>query len=146
CDRALLGAYAHDRPRVDAAIADRAAREVLGRAAAAAGMARIARLGLATAAAGVALAALGFAATGRVPALLGALAGGPAWSAITPMRTGAAGAVGRPRGGAPTLAALLGDPAVAADAGTAFRRLLHHWRVEVAADAADPGCAAAGAH
>lgn len=154
CDRAMLGAFAHDRRRIDGRIVRRAAGEVLGRGV----RPRFAR-------------ALGWSAAGALLVLAAGagwlwLAGGP--GAFTPTRTGlthrgataASGGTSPPAGagdaaapgrasasgevafppptvppparGAPDrqLAALLGDGALRADRHAAFAVLYELWRVE----------------
>ena len=141
CDRALLGAYAHDRQMVNAATAERAAREVQGRSGPAARVRRWLALSAATAAAALAVTALGLVATGRAPGLVAALRGGAG-----PPRAATATLLPTP-GAKPTdaLAGVLADPSVPTDRRAAFVRLLHHWRVSASAGQ-EVGCATAGEH
>jgi general secretion pathway protein A len=144
CDRALLGAYAHDRDTVDAATAERAAREVRGRPGTGEQVRSWLALGAAAAAAVVAIAALGFVAAGRAPDLAAALRG-RAWSepraAATPLPA-PRGTPARAPGSA--LAGVLADPSVATDRRAAFARLFHHWRAGGDAPDQEVTCATAG--
>jgi general secretion pathway protein A len=141
CDRALLGAYAHDRQMVNAATAERAAREVRGRSGAGERVRHWLVLSAATAAAVLAVTALGLVATGRAPWIAAALrAEGRPRPATTATLQPGPGA--KP---ADALAGVLADPSVPTDRRAAFVRLLHHWRVN-ASPGQEVGCATAGEH
>jgi general secretion pathway protein A len=137
CDRALLGAYATGQTRVKEAIVRRAAREVLGR------RARRRRWMVATATAALLVAASGtialLASRGLPP--LGAWPLRAETTSSTP-----APAVGatpaEPASPAPTLATILGDPAVTADRTSAFVNLYALWHLDARSGAAVPGCEA----
>ena len=137
CDRALLGAYATGQTRVKERIVRRAAREVFGR------WARRRRWMVATATAALLIAA------GGTIALL-ASRGLPSLGAW-PLRAETtsstlAPAVGatpaEPASPAPTLAAILGDPAVTADRTSAFVNLYALWHLDARSGAAVPDCEA----
>jgi general secretion pathway protein A len=137
CDRALLGAYATGQRRVKERIVRRAAREVLGR------RARRRRWMVATATAALLIAAGGMIAllASRGLPSLGAwpLRAETTSSTLAPA-VGATPAV--PASPAPTLAAILGDPAVTADRASAFMNLYALWHLDARSGAAEPGCAA----
>jgi general secretion pathway protein A len=147
CDRALLGAYAQDQHRVDAATVRRAAREVLGRpaprslrrwlwAAGVSAVVVVAGAGILVSQEGLGLAAIG---TGRhrVPgpdAAAGADGG--------PSSTSANATAGRPRlSGSTTLAQILSDPSLGADRKSAFRSLYAQWGVHPDGSMPTPECA-----
>jgi general secretion pathway protein A len=160
CDRALLGAYAHDRRRVDAAMVRRAAREVLG----AAGRPRLTRPAF-----WFPVAAMAAILTGAwmllPPEQRGHLAGGmrllgaslaPPVSTAKSAGQGATGGgsaaptVPAPAGRSPgspvvanggaTLQQVLADPGIARDRSTAFARLFARWGVEYDPDRGGPAC------
>jgi general secretion pathway protein A len=146
CDRALLGAYAHDRQTVDAGTAERAAREVRGRPGPGERVRRWLALSAATAAAALSVAGLGLVATGRAPDLAAALRE-RAWvrspAAATLLPVPGARPAGAPAG---ALASVLADPSVPTDRRAAFGRLLHHWRAVVGPGGEEIDCATAGQH
>jgi len=125
CDRALLGAYAQDRDRVDARTVRRARAEVLGRRA----VSRLPR-----AARWIAGAALVGAAAASV------------WIVFTPrplaLRGPEAQAVPAPgsQAEAVKLADLLVDPAIAADRDAAYQSLLARWGVPSDRSKGGPPC------
>jgi general secretion pathway protein A len=126
---------------VNAATAERAAREVQGRSGPTARVRRWLAFSAATAAAALAVTALGLVATGRAPGPVAALRGGvgpPPAATATLLPTGGA----KPTG---ALASVLADPSVPTDRRTTFVRLLHHWRVNAGADQ-EVGCATAREH
>ncbi len=130
CDRALLGAYAHDQRRVDAAMVRRAAREVQGAVPWEWRRSRLAwALGLVVL--GVAVVAAAMLVTpGQLPFL---------------RYPGAPAAVGVTGGGgteAPRLAALLADPSIPGDDDAAFASLYSRWRVDYRRTGMGLGCAA----
>ncbi len=137
CDRALLGAYATGQTRVKESIVRRAAREVLGR------RARRRRWMVATATAALLIAAGGTIAllASRGLPSLGAwpLRAETTSSTLAPAVGAAPAEPARP---APTLATILGDPAVTADRGSAFVNLYALWHLDARSGAAEPGCAA----
>ncbi len=163
CDRALLGAYAHDLRRIDSAIVRRAGREVRGPALWDGRQRRLAWI------AGVT--ALGIAGAGLV------VLGTSAWISLrqthqadspvqTDRRAAPAGAVGaKPRAGEitpagaprpeparpvvsaanpapdrPQLADLLGNPAARGDDHAAFASLASLWRVDYRIPSSGLGC------
>jgi general secretion pathway protein A len=129
-DRALLGAYAHNRHRIGAWMVQRAAREV-GRFAAAPSPARRA--------AAVTLLALTFTAFGAwqfAPAIMDRFSSqNPA-----PAPTAGNNAVAAP---APALAELLADARVQTDTDAAFRALFSRWQLDYAQLPGATGCARA---
>src|SRR2546427_3499503 len=137
CDRALLGAYATGQTRVKEAIVRRAAREVLGR------RARSRRWMVATATAALLLAAggtiallasRGLPSLGAWPLRAETTSSTPAPAAeVTP---------DAPASPAPTLATILGDPAVMADRTSAFLNLYALWHLDARSGTAVPGCEA----
>ena len=137
CDRALLGAYATGQTRVKESIVRRAAREVLGR------RARRRRWMVATATAALVIAAGGTIAllASRGLPSLGAwpLRAETTSSTLAPAVGAAPAEPARP---APTLATILGDPAVTADRGSAFVNLYALWHLDARSGAAEPGCGA----
>jgi general secretion pathway protein A len=164
CDRALLGAYAHEHDRVDAATVRRAWREVSGKVP---GGWRGIRLGRA-----FGLGAVGIALVGTVivvtpsrifvprhegmrPAVSGdakptAVIYGTGESPPTheegradpALREGppAIGATGAGTSASPSLVQLLADPSIRADAHAAFASLYSRWRVEYRRGPAGPTC------
>lgn len=141
CDRALLGAYAGDRPQVDTAVVRRAAGEIRGRRhvgaapawrwALVAGLVLMASGGILAAATGVVrwprAAALGRHDSATPPGTArdaGAQAAG-ARTGTAPLIAAAAVGVS-----AVTLAEILGDPSVPGDRETAFASLYARWGVE----------------
>lgn len=154
CDRSLLGAYAHDQPRVDAATVQRAAREVQGAVPRERLQRRLAwafRLGvLGVAAAGVAI----LVAPGQISLIRDDGAQPVVTADTSPMRvakapgegrqTGDGGRVGpltqrKPVAAGPTdarfptppqLAELLADPSIRGDADAAFASVYSRWRLE----------------
>ncbi|HEV8676166.1 MAG TPA: AAA family ATPase [Methylomirabilota bacterium] len=141
CDRALLGAYAHDRTRIDTATVRRAAREVLGRGRRPAS-ARPASW-LAGAALAAALAAVWLVASpGRL---------GPLLPRLVPERARPTAAPASPRGpvappaiaARPTasrLADLLATPGLRSDRPAALARLYARWRPDTRAGAPAGAC------
>jgi general secretion pathway protein A len=139
CDRALLGAYAHDQERVDTPTIRQAAAEVLGRPV------RPRALRAAVWMPAVALAAMAAVAlvVVRTPAPLSRLLGGTTPRPASALGGGSAAArLARPAPAAPAahpaplapdLAALLADPALAADRDAALARLAARWGVELPA-------------
>jgi general secretion pathway protein A len=136
CDRALLGAYATGQTRVKEGIVRRAAREVLGR------RPRRRRWMVATATAALLIAAGGTIAllASRGLPSLGAWPLRAETTSSTPAPVGAAPA--EPASPAPTLATILGDPAVTADRASAFVNLYALWNLDARSGAAEPGCEA----
>ncbi len=125
CDRALLGSYAHDQRRVDAAMVRRAGREVRGAIPWAARRSRLAW-------------ALGLGALGA------AVIGGAIF--VTPNRlsllryAGAPVAVGVGRVlASPRLAEILADPSASGE-DAAFASLYSRWRLEYGKTGSGPGC------
>ncbi len=137
CDRALLGAYATGQTRVKEAIVRRAAREVLGR------RARRRRWMMATATATLLIAAGGTIAllASRGLPSLGAWPLRAETTSSTPAPAVGAAPL-EPASPAPTLATLLGDPAVTADRTSAFVNLYALWHLDARSGAAVPGCEA----
>jgi general secretion pathway protein A len=143
CDRALLGAYAHEREQVDAPMIRRAATEVLGRPV----RSRLRRAAVWVPAVALAAAAAVAVVALRTPAPVSRLLGGTAPRPASALGGGSAGApVARPASPVPAvtpevrppdLAALLADPALAADRDAAVARLASRWGFEV--PAAGPG-------
>jgi general secretion pathway protein A len=133
CDRALLGAYATGQTRVKEAIVRRAAREVFGR------RARRRRWMVATA-----TAALLIAAGGTIALLasrgLPSLGAWPLRAETTSPPPAVGATPAEPASPAPTLATILGDPAVTADRGSAFVNLYALWHLDARSGAAEPGC------
>jgi len=137
CDRALLGAYATGQTRVKEAIVRRAAREVLGR------RARRRRWMVATATAALLIAAGGTIAllASRGLPSLGAWPLRAETTSSTPVPAVGATPL-EPASPAPTLATILGDPAVTADKTSAFVNLYALWHLDARSGAAVPGCEA----
>jgi general secretion pathway protein A len=117
CDRALLGAYARDRDRVDAATVRRAAKEVLGP-----GGAARRRLPAWVGAGALAVGALAL--LWSLQPSLGHLVG-PRVPAARPPTAAAVPASRAP--GAPALADVLADRALPADRASAFAAVLARW-------------------
>jgi general secretion pathway protein A len=133
CDRALLGAYAQDKHRVDAATMRRAAREVLGRP-----MPRFLRpwLWAAAVCALLVVAGLGaLASQGR----LGPTALGGALNRPGPPPAADAVEI-KPAPPRVSLAELLSDPSLRADKKSAFRSLYAQWGVHNNDSMAAPDC------
>ncbi len=129
CDRALLGSYAHERRRVDAAMVRRAGREVRGAIPWAWPSRRLAwTLGLGALAAAVIGGAI-LVAPGRFS--LPRDAGAPAAVGVGIGRVGAS----------PRLAEILADPSDSGDDNAAFASLYSRWRLEYRRTGAGPGCA-----
>jgi general secretion pathway protein A len=131
CDRALLGAYARGRTRVDLWTAHRAAAEVRGRGRGRRGW----PIGRRAGATALAVAAVGMAAILITPGRLDRGARAPAAGAGVPSAepiaaTGAAPAAGVPAGA--SLEAALGDPALAAGRREALAALFALWGDRVA--------------
>ena len=164
CDRALLGAYAHERNRVDAATVRRAGREVFGKVP---GAQRDGRLGwaLELGAAGLAIAGTTILLTpGRIslPREVGLEPSGESGPAVVRYATGEdqetrteSRAVPTPRQGSatvdgtggrasasPTLAQVLADPSIRGDVNAAFASLYSRWGVEYPRKVAGPPCEA----
>jgi len=153
CDRALLGAYAQDKRRVDAATMRRAAREVLGRpigprsvrpwqwaAAAAVAVVVLAGVGILLTSGQITLTAIGVALnrTGLPPA---ASSPATAPAGTPPARPVAAAGEAKPATSRPvSLAKLLSDPSLRADKQSAFRSLYARWGVEVDGSTTNLGC------
>ena len=162
CDRALLGAYAHERDRVDAGTVRRAAREVFGKVP---GARRGGRLGwaLALGAAGLAIAGTTILVTpGRLslpirvglepggdagPTAVGYAGGedlqtrGPGRADPAPRQVSAPVVTSGGRASAAsTLAQLLANPSNRGDASVAFASLYSRWGVEYPQKAAGPPC------
>ncbi|MGD0263744.1 MAG: AAA family ATPase [Candidatus Methylomirabilota bacterium] len=167
CDRALLGAYAHEQDHVDATTVRRAGREVSGRVP---GARRGGRFGRAfgLGAVGVALAGTAIvltpsrifhpgdegmrpavsrdaeptavtSATGETPlAHEGGRAGPTLWEVTVPQ--GGIGATGHRTPASPSLVRLLADPSVGDDADAAFASLYSRWGVEYRRGPAGPTC------
>ncbi len=128
CDRALLGSYAHDRRRVDAAMVRRAGREVRGSIPWEWRSRRLAwTLGLGALAAAVFGGAI-LVAPGRLPLLLDA--GAPPAVSVGTERVGAT----------PRLADILADPSASGDDNAAFASLYSRWRLDYPRTGDGPGC------
>ena len=166
CDRALLGAYAHEQDHVDATTVRRAGREVrgtvpgarrrhFGRAfglgtvgAAIAGTAIVLspiRIfhpgdeGLRPAVSRDARPAVATSATGETPpAQVGGRAGPIIWEATVPQ--GGIGATGNRMPALPSLVQLLADLSVGDDADAAFASVYSRWRMEYRRGPAGPTC------
>lgn len=164
CDRALLGAYAHDRRRVDAAMVRRAGREVRGavppegRRGRLAWTVGLAALGLA----GVALAILGISMWIALPQpdrAASAVSGDGRGIPVTPATgegvqarnvaaVGAPKPESTPRAAIPTnpvpvpprLAEILGNPSVAGDDHAAFASLSSLWKLDYRVPNTGLGC------
>ena len=138
CDRALLGAYAHEQDHIDAATVRRAGREVLGKVP---GGRHGIRLGRAFGLGVVGIALVGTAIVltpsrifpPRDEGMRPAVSGG-----ATP--TAATRATGDRTSASPSLVQLLADPSVRNDAHAAFASLYSRWRVEYRRGRAGPTC------
>jgi general secretion pathway protein A len=146
CDRALLGAYAQDEHRVDAATLRRAATEVLGRptprslrrwlwAAAVCATAVVAGTGILLSEERLGLAAIRLALHRTAPAPRGNTPGAasdPAAARADSLYPTAANAVDLrpPRSRSTSLAEILSDPSVRADKNSAFLSLYAQWGVQ----------------
>jgi general secretion pathway protein A len=148
CDRALLGAYAHDREQVDAATIRQAASEVLGPRR----RSRLLRASVWVPAVVLAAVAAVAVVVLWTPAPAGRLIGSPAprparapTASPAPPAASPASVVGRPAATVippapfPDLAALIEDPALAADRDAAVTRLATSWGVELS-PAGPGGC------
>ncbi len=140
CDRALLGAYASNRKRIDAGTARQAAREVLGRRARPAPARTalgLAALGLAAALAGAWVAVGPARLTSIVPSL-GRASARPSAVTMTAARPPATAA---PEAGAtPRLADLLATPGLQSDRAAALARLYARWHPDQAGVAPTRAC------
>ena len=167
CDRALLGAYAHEQDHIDAATVRRAGREVLGRVP---GGRHGIRLGRAFGLGAVGIALVGTAivltpsrifpprdegmrpavsgdaeptavisATGETPLAHEGGRAGPTLCEVT-VPQGGIGATGNRTPASPSLVQLLADPSVGDDAHAAFASLYSRWRVEYPRGRAGPTC------
>jgi general secretion pathway protein A len=162
CDRALLGAYAEDKQRVDTATMRRAAREVLGRpmprqirpwlwAAAVCTVAVVAGLGILLGRGQFALSQIARVASapgptsvssspdGAPPATALASAAGRAEVTQLTQSSDASGANPVPRQSI-SLSELLSDPSLRADKKSAFRTLFARWGIPYKGTSATPGC------
>jgi general secretion pathway protein A len=166
CDRALLGAYAHDRDRVGAAMLRRAGREVRGAVRGSRHTRRLAwTLGLGTL--GVAVVAAAVLMTlGRIslPRDAGAPSAGSADARSSPVayapgedrqaragnraapvpreESAVTGVAERGSSASPPLVQLLADPSVRGEENAAFASLYSRWRVEYPATRTGLGCEA----
>ena len=153
CDRALLGAYANDRPHVDSVTVVRAAREVRGRR----GRLRPVRRGVWISAAGaggmaimaatwILLVPAGFTGILRgAPVVVGALSPAAAPGPAPPMKATSPATVPPADGSvAPerivSLGDLVQDQTLSMDRGTALARLYARWGLDVAGVRPDFDC------
>jgi general secretion pathway protein A len=138
CDRALLGAYAHEQDHIDAATVRRAGREVLGRVP---GGRHGIRLGRA-----FGLGAVGIALVGTAIVLTPSRIFPPRDEGMRPAVSGDAeptaviSATGDRTSASPSLVQLLADPSGRDDAHAAFASLYSRWRVEYRRGRAGPTC------
>jgi general secretion pathway protein A len=152
CDRALLGAYAQDRRRIEVATVRRAASEVLGRPVARHAVRpwQWAALALGAVALAALLATLGIGRIGLAPvgAALSRTGPGPRTGSSTPVTSpsdtprGVGAATtgnGKPTQGV-SLAKLLSDPSVRGDKKSAFVSLYGRWGLRVDESAGALGC------
>jgi len=138
CDRALLGAYAHEQDHIDAATVRRAGREVLGKVP---GGRHGIRLGRA-----FGLGAVGIALVGTAIVLTPSRIFPPRDEGMRPAVSGDAeptaviSATGDRTSASPSLVQLLADPSGRDDAHAAFASLYSRWRVEYRRGRAGPTC------
>ncbi|HXJ79048.1 MAG TPA: AAA family ATPase [Candidatus Methylomirabilis sp.] len=154
CDRALLGAYAQDKHRVDAATMRRAAREVLGRPAARSlrrwlwtatvcAVVVVAGIGILLSQERVGLTAAGVTSVRPAPSVVSSVpvADPPVTGIASPQTSREnTGEIKPPRLQPMSLAELLSDPSLPADRQSAFRSLYAQWGVQFGETAAVPSC------